>query len=328
MLCERMRKLPLISSRHNADHSKEWSASFYLAKTIQEGKTIVFSHVRRSLRNNWKTHWMSPIFLVLLLLPRPAYASAPNESHDNMVLIPGGEYEMGSKKSLMEVQMDPMDILNPDRHMLGPEDPAHIVDIDPFYIDIYEISNADYKKYMEATGYEKPEFWDNPEFNDPRQPVVGVNWRDAVNYCVWKNKRLPTEAEWEKASRGKRPVTYPWGDDPPSGKTANFNEEHKKSLPIGSFEAGKSDYGVYNLSGNVAEWVNDYHYALYYLFSSKKNPKGAKSGPYKVVRGGHWKSNAEDIRLTYRNASAPSVKKETLGFRCAGDVKTNSEQQK
>ena len=283
----------------------------------------MFSQAWLTSSINRKVHWLKPVFFAfVLLIPNLIYAETTTGEHENMVLIPGGEYEMGSRKSLMEVQMmEPMDILNPDRHMLGPEDPAHIVDIDSFYIDIYETTNADYKKYMEAAGYEKPEFWDNPEFNDPRQPVVGVNWKDALNYCVWKKKRLPTEAEWEKASRGKRPIAYPWGDEPPSEKTSNFSEEYKKPLPVGSLEAGKSDYGVYDLSGNVAEWINDYHYALYYMFSSKKNPKGAKSGPYKGVRGGHWRSNAEDIRLTYRNASAPTVKKETLGFRCADDVK-------
>lgn len=260
-----------------------------------------------------KTVWL----VVYLLLPTVVHADTP----EKMVLIPGGEYEMGSKKSLMEVQMDPLDILNPDRHRLGPEDPAHTVHIDPFYIDIHEVTNADYKIYLETTNYEKPEFWDNPDFNDPKQPVVGVNWKDAVNYCTWKGKRLPTEAEWEKASRGKRPIEYPWGNEPPDGKKLNYNEENKKPLPVGSYEAGKSDYGVYDLSGNVAEWINDYHWALYYLFSGKTNPKGAKSGPYKVVRGGHWRSVAYDVRMTQRNASAPTVKSETLGFRCVKSEK-------
>lgn len=297
------------------------SFSAYNPPISNTGEIMVSFQIGRSGKKYWMKYILSGL-AILALLPGITYAESPD--HDNMVLVPGGEYEMGSRKSLMEAQMDPMDILNPDRHMLGPEDPAHIVDIDPFYIDMHEVTNADYKNYMEITGYEKPDFWNNPEFNDPRQPVVGVSWKDAINYCVWKKKRLPTEAEWEKASRGKRPVKYPWGDDAPTGQMANFNEEHKKPLPVGSFEAGKSDYGVYDLSGNVAEWINDHHWALYYMFSSKKNPKGAKSGPYKGVRGGHWKSNAEDIRLTYRNASAPNAKKETIGFRCAADAKSNN----
>ncbi len=263
--------------------------------------------------------YLLPILVILVLLATPLFAE--QQDYENMTLIPGGEYEMGSKKSRMEIGEDPMDLLNQDRHRLGPEDPSHIVDIDPFYIDIFETTNAEYKKYMEATGYEKPEYWDNPDFNGSRQPVVGVDWKDAVNYCTWKKKRLPTEAEWEKASRGKRPVKYPWGEDLPDNKKANFNEEFKKPLPVGSFEAGKSDYGVYDLSGNVAEWVNDFHRPFYYLFSAKKNPKGPKTSPYKVVRGGHWRSTGEDIRLTYRNASAPIVKSETIGIRCAKDAK-------
>ncbi|MBI5428027.1 MAG: formylglycine-generating enzyme family protein [Nitrospinae bacterium] len=238
-----------------------------------------------------------------------------------MAFIPGGVYEMGSKKSLMEIQMDPTDILNPDRHTLGPEDPAHEVDIDAFYIDLYEVTNADYRKFLEAANHEKPRFWEDPELNDPRQPVVGVSWTDAERYCAWNKKRLPTEAEWEKAARGKKPVTYPWGEDPPDKSKLNFNDEFKKPLPVGSFEAGKSDHGVYDLSGNVAEWVQDWHWAQYYLFSAKKNPRGPKKGQYKVVRGGHWMSVPDDTRLTYRNASVPSVKNKLFGFRCVKDAR-------
>ena len=95
---------------------------------------------------------------------------------------------------------------------------------------------------------------------------------------------MPTEAEWEKAARGKRPVKYPWGNTPPHSNNLNYNNEIKKTTEVGSFENGKSDYGVYDLSGNVYEWVSDWHFPEYYLFSPKKNPKGPKKGQYKVIQ--------------------------------------------
>ncbi len=239
-----------------------------------------------------------------------------------MVLIPEGSYEMGSQKSLRE--FNPNEIFNPDRHMLGPEDPAHTVWISAFYIDIYEVTNQDYKEYVDATKAKEPRFWDNPDFNQPRQPVVGVSWYEAADYCKWKNKRLPTEAEWEKASRGKRSIIYPWGNEAPDSKKLNFNSEHKKTLPVGSFEAGKSDYGVYDLSGNVAEWVSDWHMADFYVFSPDKDPTGPKKRQYKVVRGGHWMSTPDVVNMTYRNASMPKYRGKLNGFRCALEAETEA----
>ncbi len=225
---------------------------------------------------------------------------------------------MGSRRSLHE--LNPMDVLNPDRHMLGPEDPAHKVEIDAFYMDKYETTNAEYKEYLEEKKVAAPEFWDQKDFNQPNQPVVGVTWKNATNYCLWKGKRLPTEAEWEKASRGKRQIEYPWGNEKPDKSRLNFNNESGKSMPVGSFENGKSDYGVYDLAGNVSEWVYDWHMPEFYMFSPKKNPQGPKKRQYKVVRGGHWKSDAQDVRMTYRNASVPKLKSDFLGFRCARNV--------
>ena len=240
-------------------------------------------------------------------------------SYDGMILIPQGAFEMGSQKSLRE--LNPVSIFQADRHMLGPEDPAHEVILDAYYIDLYEVSNADYKKYIEATGFKTmPRYWDDSNLNQPNQPVVGVTWKEARAFCQWNNKRLPTEAEWEKAARGKRPTKYPWGNEAPDKTRLNFSSHVGKTTPVGSYPTGKSDYGVFNLSGNVAEWVKDWHFPEYYLFSPKENPPGPEKGHYKIIRGGNWKNNAEDVRLTYRNATVPKARSKTIGFRCAASV--------
>ncbi len=245
----------------------------------------------------------------------PALEARASGDSEEMVLIPAGPFIMGSRQSLVE--LNPVDLLNTDRHALGPEDPAHETILDDYYIDRFEVTNGDYMKFVEASGAAKPRTHDNPDFNDPRQPVAGVNWKEANAYCEWRGKRLPSEAEWEKAGRGKRPVKYPWGNEAPESSRLNYNEELNKTTPVGSYEAGKSDYGVHDLSGNVAEWTNDWHLPEYYLFSPKENPPGPEKGQYKVLRGGNWRNNADDVRLTYRNATIPSLRNLGVGFRCA-----------
>jgi len=236
-------------------------------------------------------------------------------SYSGMVLIPKGAFEMGSRRSLRE--LNPVAIFQADRHMLGPENPAHEVILDDYYIDIHEVTNADYKKYLATTGSKKlPRYWDDSNFNQSDQPVVGVTWKQAQAFCRWGNKHLPTEAEWEKAARGKRPVKYPWGDEEPDKTRVNFNNHIGKTTAVGSYQTGKSDYGVFDLSGNVAEWVQDWHFPEYYLFSPKENPPGPEKGHYKIIRGGNWKNNAEDVNLTYRNATVPKARSKTVGFRC------------
>ncbi|GJL78003.1 MAG: hypothetical protein NPINA01_09920 [Nitrospinaceae bacterium] len=264
---------------------------------------------------------LSSLIFLFQLFTVPVFAEDAKTSSgmEKMALIEGGIYEMGSRRSLQE--LNPGDLLHHDRHALGPENPAHRVHVDAFFMDIYEVSNADYQEYVKATGAKQPAYVDDPNFNGPTQPVVGVSWKEAVNYCEWKGKRLPTEAEWEKASRGKRRVIYPWGNELPDKTKVNFNQEVKKTVPVGSYESGKSDYGIYDLSGNVAEWTHDWHLAEYYLFSPKENPQGHEKGQYKVIRGGNWRNNPHDVNMVYRNATLPTVRNKTVGFRCVKNAK-------
>ncbi len=259
---------------------------------------------------------MTQIFFVLLSLSvaPPSFAAATHSSED-MVFIPAGKFQMGSRKSLLELR--PHDLFNTDRHALGPENPAHEVYLDAFFIDIFEVTNKKYEKYVDNTGAKKPRGWKKSAFNGDRQPVVGVSWKEAATYCKWRGKRLPTEAEWEKAGRGKRPIKYPWGNSPPDSEKLNYNEEKMKTAAVGSYKKGKSDYEIHDLAGNVSEWVHDWHSPEYYLFAPKKNPRGPEKGQYKIIRGGNWRNQADDVSLTYRNATAPNVRNDTVGFRCA-----------
>ncbi len=258
---------------------------------------------------------MTQIIFVLLSLSliTPSFANETS-SFNEMSLIAAGKSQMGSKKSMLELR--PHDLFNTDRHTLGPENPAHEVFLDAYYIDNFEVTNEKYKKFVKTTGAKEPRGWKKSSFSEDRQPVVGVSWKEALAYCKWSGKRLPTEAEWEKAGRGKRTINFPWGDTPPDSEKLNYNEEINKTSPVGSYEKGKSDYGVYDLSGNVSEWVYDWHYPEYYLFSPKENPQGPDKGQYKVIRGGNWRNGADGVDLTYRNATAPNVRNYTVGFRC------------
>ncbi len=266
-----------------------------------------------------RTAYIGIALFGLLMAAADTVSADASAGEDTMVLIPAGMYEMGNRKSLLE--LDPVDLLNTDRHTLGPENPAHRVHVDAYYIDKYEVTNAEYMKFVDATGARKPVSMNDPDFSGERQPAAGMSWKEADSYCKWAGKRLPTEAEWEKAARGKRPIEYPWGDETPDATRVNFNETLNKTAPVGSYETGKSDYGVYDLSGNVSEWVHDWHLAEFYLFSPKENPTGPEKGKYKVIRGGNWRNNAEDISLTYRNATVPNLRSKTLGFRCVKDAK-------
>jgi formylglycine-generating enzyme required for sulfatase activity len=218
-----------------------------------------------------------------------------------MVLIPAGEFQMGSKDGETR------------------EKPAHTVYLDAFYMDKYEVTNAQYKNFMNATRHKAPKFWSDPNLNTPDQPVLGVSWYDAKAYAEWAGKRLPIEAEWEKAARGGlADRKYPCGDKL-AQDTANCDgtggaDKWEYAAPVGSF--APNGYGLYDMAGNALEWCADWFDESYYSDSPKQNPKGPSSGKHRVLRGGSWLSTTGYVRCAARFKYKPAAPFNSFGFRC------------
>ena len=235
---------------------------------------------------------------------RVAGAAFQTHSHNvPMALVPAGEFTMGS-------------VLKAD------EKPVHRVHLNTFYMDKYAVTVGQYATYLEATGMEAPPEWEiMNQAQHQKRPVVNINWSDAASFCKWADKRLPTEAEWEKAARGTDGRLYPWGNEPPTRLHANFGKKewanHMALVPVGMFELGKSPYGIYDMSGNVWEWVNDWYDHDYYRKSPTKNPQGPITGKSKVVRGGNWLYLQDSLRSSFRFNADPSGRRFGYGFRCA-----------
>ena len=215
------------------------------------------------------------------------------------------------------------------------EGPAHWVFLDGYFMDRYETSNQQYGKFMKSTGHPGPAYWDDPRLNQPMQPVVGVNWFDAKAYCEYVGKRLPTEAEWERAARGPNGLRYPWGNTLDSSK-ANYGKKNQGTLNVDSLPNGASPYGLHHMAGNVFEWVQDWYDPNFY----QKSPHPANTqGPLKpiwiggtgtyvdrltvgakrVIRGGSWIASESSITTSHRFWNHPSNNSYGvgLGFRCA-----------
>ena len=225
-----------------------------------------------------------------------------------MALIPAGEFRMGSN------------------HGYRDEKPVHTVYLDAFYMDKYEVTNAQYRRFVQETGHREPEgrrpvrinryylgdekfkLWSDDDFNGDDHPVVGVKWEDAKAYAEWSGKRLPTEAEWEKAARGgPAGRKYPWGDWVTSNDGNFFTVPHpqgsdnrdkwKYTAPVGSFPP--NGYGLYDMAGNVSEWCADWYDREYYAKSPRRNPTGPRrsrirrifEGGQHVFRGGSWRAS-------------------------------------
>ena len=273
----------------------------------------------------------------------------------NMVLIPEGEFVMGKSDSVDHHHdgHGHNDHAHHGHKNIDFGKPAHKVYLDSYYIDKHEVTNKEYYEFMKADGYNKPDFWteegwnwrlenniskpnwwtldksskakSSPEY--PNHPITGISWYEAMAYAKWAGKSLPTEAQWEKAAKGNNAnYMYPWGIDEPDCFFANFSNEKYKfcvgsTSEVGSFENGKSPYGVYDMAGNVWEWCKDWYNADYYKVSPYKNPEYSEIGTKKVMRGGSWVNAKEFITLTYRQNVKPGLRTYFNGFRCVVENK-------
>ena len=204
------------------------------------------------------------------------------------------------------------------------ERPPREIFLDEFLIDRYEVTNHQYAEFAAATGHRKAgppsRYAKNvSKMRGPNQPVVYVSWDDAQTYCQWKGKRLPTEAEWEKAMRGSDGRLWPWGnvEQAQGANWARVSDGYEATAPVGTFTTDASPYGVMDGAGNIMEWVEDWYLEGYYQESSDRNPKTPDHGVYRVLRGGAYTTTGGDLRITSRSKMVPDFRDETIGFRCA-----------
>jgi eukaryotic-like serine/threonine-protein kinase len=286
-----------------------------------------------------------PTAAEILLTPTITYriGSTQTSEKDGMILVvvPAGDFQMGS---------DTED---------SNEKPLHTVYLDAFWIDKTDVTNAQFAQFVNDSGYktdaekggssivfninsEKLEVVKGADWKHPqgtvdslkgleKYPVTQMSWNDAAAYCKWAERRLPTEAEWEKAARGTDGRSYPWGNQPPAGNLLNFADKnlpanqsdnsiddgYRFSSPVGNYPDGASPYGVLDMAGNVWNWVADWYDGGYYQGSPEQNPQGPSSGTTRVLRGGGWGDNANNTHSDNRVSSKPNSRGPSLGFRCA-----------
>lgn len=273
-----------------------------------------------------------------------------------MVLIPAGEFMMGStngsgdEKPVHKVYVDAFYI---DKYEITKDVFERFVE-EIGYETTAEKKGGSYTwqegSWVKTSGAN----WKKPDFNQTKyHPVIYVSWQDAIKYCNWRSRkeglepcynestgecdftrngyRLPTEAEWEKAARGTDARKYPWGNREPDGRQCNFADKninyswsdknvddgYEYTSPAGNYESGKSPYGVYDMAGNVWEWCNDWYDEDYYKNSPYKNSKGPGSGVLRVLRGGSWCGDADNLRAAVRGRYTPDGTSSVSGFRCA-----------
>jgi sulfatase modifying factor 1 len=311
-----------------------------------------------------KAFWTLPFLVALMCLlggcavwerafppPSPTPTAAPpSAAPSGMLLVPGGPFYMG----LTDEQADALVRLRCSRYLekglpsanfacidlyevLEAETPMHVVNVDAFYIDQFEVTNDQYRACFEAGECTSPMnsyFFTRSQYGD--HPINAVSWLQASQYCAWAGKRLPTEAEWEKAARGPDGRLFPWGDDFEPSR-ANLCDEacieqwadpntfdgFEVTAPVGSFPEGVSPYGLYDMAGNVSEWVADWYARSYYVDSPTDNPSGPDHGSEMTVRGGAFLSGPGRSAATsraYDYRVSPPRSRHSVGLRCAMDA--------
>jgi formylglycine-generating enzyme required for sulfatase activity len=239
----------------------------------------------------------------LLPTPTPGAGDTRVRETDGMVMVfvPEGEFLMGSADD------------DPDADKI--EKPQHTVYLESFWMDKTEVTNAQYRKCVEAGTCEEPGCWNMERYSAPDQPVVCVTWHEAQAYATWVGGRLPTEAEWEKAARGTDGRIYPWGNSPPDCSKANYRFCTDRALPVGSHPDAASPYGALDMAGNASEWVADWYQVDYYSSSPHESPQGPGYGVMRVQRGGSFRGGPELGRCASRWVGNPTTSLSDIGFR-------------
>jgi formylglycine-generating enzyme len=205
------------------------------------------------------------------------------------------------------------------------ERPVHRVWVEAFELGACQVTNAEYEKFIAATGQRKPLHWKDPLFSHPEQPIVAPSWFDAVAYCGWlsagtgKHYRLPSEAEWERAARGGlEGKLYPWGDAPLESLLNYATRWRSAPEPVGRAE--RNGYGLFDIGANVHEWCADWFDADYYRVSPERNPQGPPEGTRRASRGGSWRHATKVSRCAARSSIPPEFQYADYGFRVARDI--------
>jgi formylglycine-generating enzyme required for sulfatase activity len=269
-------------------------------------------NVKRQERLRWvELSGIGVLLLLAVVLAQMGYFNRlmyrPVDMEGYWVTIPAGEFQIGSENGE------------------GDEKPVHLVFVDEFQIGKFEVTNRQYAQCVKANICRSVS---NAGAEMELHPVVNVSWFDAQKYCEWVGGRLPTEAEWEKAAswddQAKTKRTYPWGETIDCtyanyfGKNGGSDFCVGDTMPVGNYESGKSPYGLYDMAGNVWEWVNDWYSGTYYQSSPSSNPLGPDPGQYRVLRGGSWYDDLNGVRSADRYGNSPAYTSGDLfGFRCS-----------
>jgi formylglycine-generating enzyme required for sulfatase activity len=290
-------------------------------------------------------------------IPTPRDTSVPSESdsiispRDGMksVQVPAGQFLMGVTKA----DLDTLYYMCPEcKPGIFEDAPQHSIYLDGFRIDETEVTTSQFALFIQETGYRtdaekqgsslvfdsaindynrvKAVDWRHPQGRQVNleqyglYPVVQVSWNDAKAYCAWAGRRLPTEAEWEKAARGTQGFFFPWGNTPPNNQFVNFNRTRGSADPVGSYPDGASPYGALDMAGNVWEWTSSYYGETYYNQMPDRNPPGPSTGAERVLKGGSWAATEKKelilLSSAFRLDYAETFNSDLVGFRCAQDL--------
>lgn len=282
------------------------------------------------------------LFLFLLLIlsacrsPLTGQTSGSTQTRDTdgmtMVYVPAGSFTMGTTPDQIEQAVILCSTYREscNRDLFADEEPTHTVTLEAFWIDRTEVTNAQYRRCVEAGTCTATSCPDDTTLTGDSQPAVCVSWEQADAYCTWAGGRLPTEAEWEYAARGAAGTVYPWGNDFASGNTSfcdthcsfswadlEANDGYTTTAPVGSFPPGASWCGALDMAGNAWEWVQDWYTA--YTAGPQTNPVVAEGSRGRVLRGGSWDLDPALLRAAARNWGSPTAASDVSGFRCAAE---------